>query len=114
MGATVQMYVCVVKVGGGHQWIKQWPKDEHLIGLGRIDGWLHWTNGEMAQAGVECGKVVCVCAQQGSVQLPWFIYVNSFTQIQVVTAQHIQREFFRAQRKDFQILPCFLFRNLKI
>lgn len=61
MGATVQMYVCG-QGWGGHQWIKQWPKDEHLIGLGRIDGWLHWTNGEMAQAGVECGKVgVCVC-----------------------------------------------------
>lgn len=32
--------MCVVKVGGEweHQWIKQGAKDEHLIGLGRIDG----------------------------------------------------------------------------
>lgn len=46
---------------------------------------------------------MCVCVQQGSVQLPWFIYVNSFKQIQVATAQHVEREFFIAQMKDFEI-----------
>lgn len=53
--------MCVAKAGG-HRRIKPGPKDEHLIGLGRIDGWLHRTNGAVSQAGVECGDVcVCVC-----------------------------------------------------
>lgn len=46
----VYMCVCVCALrAGGHRRIKQRQKDEHLVGLGRIEGWLHWTNGGVPQ-----------------------------------------------------------------
>lgn len=67
---------CVVDAGG-HRWIKHGPKDEHLRGLERIDGWLHWTKWAMSQARVVLEKVfACVCWQDGLLQLPGFIYVK--------------------------------------